>query len=171
MSDQAPGAQGPTTGPMILACSSQSVLVQSAGIRVRLVLKPTAVARFAPAQTADNGTGVALRMRLTLENVRGANDATVLRVFLQLAQGAGKTESEETFIASAGLYGLRRASVPVTGEGLQCNLDVTAYASQLTRAMTSETGEITLAIRPYRPVPEGTSISIERLRLFAERLA
>lgn len=158
----------PGKGPVVLASSSGSISVQSAGTELSLTPEPAAVAGFVPALAAGGGPGPAIRMHVALENVRGTNDATVLRVFLRLALPSAGDETEETFLASAGLYGLRRASAPGAGHGLQCMLDVTSHAALLMREIRSEAGRLVLAIRPHRPMPEGTAISIERIRLIAE---
>ena len=180
MSNQPPSPGPPTMpaghtaapkGPVLLASSGETTAVQAEGIELSLAPAPAAagVAEWAGTLPAGGGPGPAIRMHVALEHVRGTNDATVLRVFLRPAQSPAGHEAAETFLVSAGLYGLRRASAPGAGNGLHCQLDVTDHAALLLRAIRDQAGRLALAIRPQRPLPDGTSISIERISLWAEK--
>lgn len=178
MSNQPPSPAPPTLpaghaaapkGPVLLASSGDNIAVQAEGIELSLTPEPAAVAEWAGTLPTGGAPGPAIRMHVGLEHVRGSNDATVLRVFLRPAEPQAGHEEAETFLASAGLYGLRRASAPGAGDGLHCQLDVTDHAALLLRAMRSQAGALMLAIRPHRPMPDGTSISIERISLWVER--
>ena len=179
MSDQPPRPGPPTVpagqapsakGPVLLASSGGSISVQGEGIEFSLKPEPgaAAAAEWAAMRSADGESGPAFRMHVALEHVRGDNDATVLRVFLRLAEGQAGQEATETLLASAGLYGLRRASAPGAGAGLDCQLDVTAHAALLVRALSGTAGRLELAIRPHRPMPTGSAISIDRIGIWAE---
>lgn len=176
MSDQPPshgppampaGDAAPATELVLLASSRDAIVVQRAGIEVSLTPEPEAAGWLAQ-PAAGGGHSPAIRMLVTLEHVRGTNDATVLRVFLR-SPAPSQGEAAETFLASAGLYGLRRASASGAGDGLQCQLDVTSHAGLLMQAMRNQAAHLVLAIRPPRPLPQGTAISIERIRLSAEK--
>lgn len=165
--DHAPSAKG----PVLLASSRGAISVQSEGIEFALTPEPAiaVLPEWAGLLSTRAEPGPAIRMHVALEHVRGTSDATVLRVFLREAEPQTGYEPAETFLASAGLYGLRRASAPGDGEGLHCHLDVTAHAALLVRAMHGANGGLTLAIRPHRPMPDGVFISIERMGLWGER--
>ena len=180
MSDHPPSPGPPTMsaghaptlkGPVLLASSNGAISVQSDGTEISLAPEPGAAAatEWAEALSAGGGPGPAMRMHVALEHVRGDNDATVLRVLLRLAEPQASHEAAETFLASAGLYGLRRASTPGAGEGLHCQLDVTSHAAPLLRAMRGNAGRLDLAIRPHRSMPAGAAISIGLVGLWAER--
>jgi hypothetical protein len=180
MSDQSPSPGSPAMpaghepaakGPVLLASSGETISVQSEGIEVSLTPEPgaAAAAERAAVLSAGGAPGPAIRMHLALEHVHGDNDATVLRVFLLLAEPQAGGDVGEVFLASAGLYGLRRASAPGAGEGLHCQLDVTSHAALLMRAMSGTAGRLELAIRPHRPIPEGAAISIARIGVWAEK--
>jgi hypothetical protein len=158
---------------VLLASSGGSISVQGEGIEFSLAPEPgaaaAAAAEWAAGLPAGGGPSPAFRMHMALEHVRGDHDATVLRVFLRLAEPQAGHEATETFLASAGLYGLRRASTPGAGNGLDCQLDVTAHAALLVRALRGTAGRLELAIRPHRPMPEGAVISIERMGLWADK--
>ena len=171
-----PGAHAPSAkGPVLLASSGGSISVQGEGIEFSLTPEPgaAAAAEWAAMRSADGGPSPAFRMHVALEHVRGDNDATVLRVFLRLAEGQAGQEATETLLASAGLYGLRRANAPGAGagegEGLDCQLDVTAHAALLVRALSGTAERLELAIRPHRPMPTGSAISIDRIGVWAEQ--
>jgi len=161
----------PPQGPVLLAASRENIAVQAEGINLSLTLAPAAAALAEWAGTLPTGgaPGPAFRMHVALEHVRGTNDATVLRVFLRPAEPQAGHEEAETFLASAGLYGLRRTSAPGAGEGLHCQLDVTDHAALLLRAMRSQADRLALAIRPHQPMPDGTGISIGRISLWVEK--
>lgn len=163
----APSAQG----PVLLASSRGAISVQADGIEFALAPEPAAAVLpdWAGLLSAGAEPGRAIRMHVALEHVRGTHDATVLRVFLRAAEPQAGHEAAETFLASAGLYGLRRASAPGDGEGLHCHLDVTAHAALLVRAMRGTDGGLMLAIRAHRPMPEGAAVSIEQIGLWGER--
>ena len=182
MSNQPPTPGPPTMpadpaaapqGPVLLASSGDNIAVQAEGIELSLRPAPAAaavaVAEWAGTLPTGGAPGPAIRMHVALEHVRGTNDATVLRVFLRPAEPQAGHEAGETFLASAGLYGLRRASAPGAGEGLHCQLDVTDHAALLLREMRGQAGRLALAIRPHRPMPEGTGITIGRMSLWVER--
>lgn len=159
----------PTQGPVLLASSRENIAVQAEGIELSLTPVPVALAGWSRTQPTGGAPGLTFRMHLALEHVRGTNDATVLRVFLRPAEPQAGHEEAETFLASAGLYGLRRTSAPGAGEGLHCQLDVTDHAALLLRAMHSQADRLVLAIRPHQPIPNGTGISIGRISLWVEK--
>jgi hypothetical protein len=183
MSDQPPSPPNPgppsmraghvpsAKGPVLLASSRGAISVQFEGIEFTLAPEPAAAVLpdWAGLLSAGAEPGRAIRMHVALEHLRGTHDATVLRVFLRVAEPQAGHEAAETFLASAGLYGLRRASAPGDGEGLHCQLDVTAHAALLMRAMRGRDGRLMLAIRPHRPMPQGAAISIERIGLWGEQ--
>jgi hypothetical protein len=156
---------------VLLASSRGSVSVRADGIEFALTPEPAAavLTEWAGRLSAGAEAGGAIRLHVALEHVRGTSDATVLRVFLRATEPQAGQEAAETFLASTGLYGLRRASVPGDGEGLHCQLDVTAHAALLVRAMRGTDGGLMLAIRPHQPMPEGVAVSIERIGLWGER--
>jgi hypothetical protein len=167
-----PAGHAPSAkGPVLLASSRRSVSVQSEGIELALAPEPAAAVLpdWAGLLSAGAEPGRAIRMHVALEHVRGTSDATVLRVLLPGGGPQKGHQAVETFLASAGLYGLRRASAPGDGEGLHCQLDVTAHAALLLRAMRAADGGLLLAIRPHRPIPENAAITIERIGLWGER--
>jgi len=100
---------------------------------------------------------------LTLQHMRGTFDAAVFRLLLG---------TDEIFLGSVALYGLRNASLPQadgSSKGLTSHLDLTAHARQLINALRSAEAPLPLVIRPHHPLPEGVAISIERISMWFER--
>ena len=100
---------------------------------------------------------------VTLEHMRGMFDAAILRIYLG---------TDEIFLGSVALYGLRNASLPQAdggSTGLTSHLDLTAHARQLINALRSAEAPLPLVIRPHHPLPEGAAISIERISMWFER--
>lgn len=74
------------------------------------------------------------QLYLKLENVRGTQDATVLRVYLDLPVQADVDTKRAQFVGSVGLFGLRRASTKDGahgGAGLTFILDISRFVDTL----------------------------------------
>ncbi|KAB8044676.1 tyrosinase family protein [Janthinobacterium aquaticum] len=74
------------------------------------------------------------QLYLKLENVRGTQDATVLRVYVDLPPQADQDTRRSQFVGSVGLFGLRRASVKDgahVGAGLTFILDISRFVDTL----------------------------------------
>lgn len=102
------------------------------------------------------------RLYLCLEEVRGTRDATVLNVYL-----FGMPDEPLSRLAgSAGLFGLRMASLPGgenEGTGLTFTFDVTDFLKE-----PEERTDIPVGIAPVRQLPETSDISIGKVFLFLE---
>lgn len=98
------------------------------------------------------------RLSLSLEQIRGSYDAAILKVYLQA--------SEEIFLGSVGLYGLRRASAGMTSH-LETPSEALAFFGPAAAAGTP----LRLSVRPHEPLPDGVEITIECIGLYIDGTA
>jgi len=111
------------------------------------------------------------RVFLNLENVRGARDAHVLSVYINLPAGAKPGDHPELLAGSVGLFGLRSASLQDgkhAGQGLNFVLDITKIvdALHLNNALDVESLHVTIV--PHQAVPEQSQITVGRVSIYRQ---
>jgi len=127
-----------------------SPIASSSAVQLRRAGADTTLVWAGPRSIAP-----AVRLSLALEQIRGGYDAAVLKLYLG--------ESEDIFLGSVALYGLRRASA-----GLSSHLDIPAPALTVITASAAAGIPLPLFIRPNQPLPDGVEIAIERIALYAD---
>ena len=108
------------------------------------------------------------RVYLLLENIRGANDASVLNVYINLPEGARTGEHPDLMAGAVGLYGLRRASIQSgqhDGSGLTFVLDVTTTLGELLTTKSLDADVILVSIVPQRQLQDSTGIVVARVSI------
>ena len=108
---------------------------------------------------------------LNLENVRGLEDATSLRIYVGLPQGADPNDHPERLAGSVALFGVSDASDPDAehaGEGLTFVVDVTKIVQELHLQDELDANRLPVHIVPFKHVPEEAEISIGRISLFRQ---
>lgn len=148
---------------LILASSAAAVLVHDTGTEVALQRDPAAITRWAG--QPDSG-----HLSLWLDHIQGTHDATALHVSMRrLASDAPQPGAgRETLLATAALYGLRRASVAGAKQGLTLHLDISAHAAWLRPLLlASADTPLTLVIHTRPTLPTGVTISITRVCIAA----
>lgn len=110
---------------------------------------------------ADTLIGRTGCMYLALENIRGTQDATILKVYVDATEPA--EWQAEHLADSISLFGLRRAS---SAEGLTSFLDITSIVNNL--SANSPFHQIRVHIQPERALPSTTDIVIGSIRIFLE---
>lgn len=111
------------------------------------------------------------RVLLNLENVRGTADATALRVYLGLPDGAAPEEHPERLAGSIGLFGVKQASDPDgdhAGQGITYVLDVSHVIASLNVSGSLSDIALPVTIVPNRPVSDAAGISIGRVSLYQQ---
>ena len=145
---------------LLLATSATAVLVQGSGTELELRRDPAAIARWAGARPDDP------QLSLLLDQIQGTHDATVLRISMRPPEADAPLPAawQEIQLASAALYGLRRASVVPPKQGLTLPLDISAQAGRLRPLLlASANAPLTLVIRTRPTLPVGVAISITRV--------
>ena len=146
---------------LILASSASAtpVLVQDTGAEPALRGDPAALTRWA----GWPGGG---QLGLLLDQIRGTHDATALHVSMRRpeADRARPAASQESLLATAALYGLRRASVAAPKQGLTLHLDITAHEAWLRPLLlASASAPLSLVIHTRPTLPTGVTISMTRV--------
>lgn len=106
---------------------------------------------------------------LALENVRGTFDAAVLSVFINLPENARPGDHPNLLTESVALYGLNRASAPQGADpapGLTFILEITRVLMHLAASNSLNPDHLRISIIPDRPLPDSTTIVIDRISLF-----
>ncbi|KWI30861.1 hypothetical protein [Burkholderia stagnalis] len=163
-------ATGPGRSLRVIAASDAPILVQRDGVAVPLRIDRAAVVALASEQAAHAGDGSLFRFYLMLERVRGTHDATVLQAFLRTQGATQAGHSQDTYLASVGLFGLRRASADDASEGLLYYLDVTSHAALLQGAIALAEAPLRVSIRPRQALPGGVAIDIGRISICVEHV-
>lgn len=104
--------------------------------------------------------------RVADQQPRATHDATALHISMRLPETDAPQPNawEDILLASAALYGLRRASVAgPEQQGLTLQLDITAQAIRLRPLLlASANAPLILVIRTRPALPAGVTISIAR---------
>lgn len=153
----------------LIGTGPSEVVIREASTDIRIELAPGALATLAARITAAPDRE---RIYLTLEGIRGTQAATTLTVCMRLPDDDTLAERPEFLAGTAGLYGIRRASVRTpehAGEGLRSTFDVTRFFRGLERPIPSSTNALVVAVRLRRELPASASIVIGRVALFHAR--
>ena len=108
------------------------------------------------------------RVYLLLENIRGANDASVLNAYINLPEGARTGEHRDLMAGAVALYGLRRASIQSGqhgGSGLTFVLDVTPILGELFATKSLDADVIRVTIVPQRQLQDSAGIVVARVSI------
>jgi tyrosinase len=111
------------------------------------------------------------RVFLNLENIRGNNDATALRVYLNLPDGANPDDHPELLAGTIALFGVSLASKPDeahAGSGITQVLDITRIVDELHLADKLDLDHIKVKIVPRTPVAEEDNITIGRISVYRQ---
>jgi tyrosinase len=111
------------------------------------------------------------RVFLNLENVRGANDATVLSVYINVPEGDDPAKHPDHLAGSIALFGARKASLANdehAGDGLTFVLEISHIIDKLHLAGTLNANQLHVRLVPLNPVPEAAQVSIGRISVFRQ---
>lgn len=108
------------------------------------------------------------RVYLKLENVRGAQDASVLSIFVNVPGNEAPDNHPELLAGSVGLFGLRRSSMrdgKHAGAGLSFVIDITDIVDRL-HLSHALTDSLRVTILPDRAVAEPAAITVGRIGVY-----
>jgi tyrosinase len=111
------------------------------------------------------------RVFLNLENIRGSNDATALRVYVNLPEGANADDHPELLAGTIGLFGVSLASKPDdthAGSGITHVLDITRIVDQLHLADQLDLDHLRVRVVPRTPLDEGSDLTIGRISVYRQ---
>lgn len=110
---------------------------------------------------------------LKLENVRGTQDATVLRVYIDLPPQADQAARRNQFVGSIGLFGLRRASVKDGahgGAGLTFILDISRFVDTLFVKNKLSANQIRVDVESPAGLSQAGSVEVGRVSIYRQPL-
>jgi tyrosinase len=158
--------------PELLGASINPIVVQGSGAqRVPVKMDGSVRSRVVKSLASISGTSLPDYVYLELQNVRGALDATVLGVYVNLADNAGPQARRASLAGEVALFGLRRASVPHGGHGgsgLTFVLDITHIVDDLQLRNALDVGTLEVSLVPRRALPAATKITVDRINAYRQ---
>jgi tyrosinase len=167
--------QGATVTPSnnveLVGANQGPLPIQGSGARTTVKLDAGVRRKVSASLTMASETAVPDRVYLNLENVRGARDAHVLSVYINLPEGANPNDHPELLAGSAGLFGLRSASLKDGkhgGQGLNFVMDITKIVDTLHLNNALDVDSLHVTIVPHQAVPEQSQITIGRVSIYRQ---
>src|SRR5262249_38056914 len=111
------------------------------------------------------------RVFLNLENVRGLNDATAFKVYINVPDGQDPGKYPSHLAGSVALFGVRKATKSdqqQAGNGITFVLEITQVIDSLHLAGKLDANQLHVRLVPTRPVPEAAQVSIGRISIFRQ---
>lgn len=108
---------------------------------------------------------------LRLDQVRGALDAAVIGVYLELPAEPSVEDLRKCHAGDIGLFGLRRASAlhgPHSGDGLSFVLDVSHRFDRLYLEGKLSGGDVHVTLRPRRELPGASKVDVGLVSLYRQ---
>lgn len=146
-------------------------LSHGGGTPVEVKLHPDVQNRVAASLKLASTLTLPDELYLKLENVRGTQDATVLRVYIDLPPQADAATRRAQYVGSVGLFGLRRASVKHGahgGSGLSFILDISRYVDKLYLENKLSEGDIQVSLVPSGALPQAADIEVGRVSIYRQ---
>jgi tyrosinase len=146
-------------------------LSHGGGTPVEVKLHPDVQNRVAASLKLASTLALPDELYLKLENVRGTQDATVLRVYIDLPPQADAATRRAQYVGSVGLFGLRRASVKHGahgGSGLSFILDISRYVDKLYLENKLSEGDIQVSLVPSGALPQAANIEVGRVSIYRQ---
>ena len=111
------------------------------------------------------------RIFLNLQNVRGANDATALTVYINVPEGDDPAKHPELKAGSIGLFGLSKASAmdgPHAGDGLNFSIEISHVIDTLHLRGALNVNQLHVSIVPRKPVPNQEPVTIGHISVYRQ---
>jgi tyrosinase len=111
------------------------------------------------------------RVFLNLENVRGLNDATAFKVYINVPEGEDPAKYPSHLAGSVALFGVRKATMSDqqhAGNGVTFVLEITQVIDALHLAGKLDANQLGVRLVPTRPVPEAAQVSIGRISIYRQ---
>ena len=111
------------------------------------------------------------RVFLNLENVRGVNDATTFKVYINVPDGEDPAKYPSHLAGSIALFGVRKATLANqqhAGNGITFVLEITKVIDSLHLAGNFDANQLNVRLVPMRPVPDAAQISIGKISVYRQ---
>ncbi|HEY2392537.1 MAG TPA: tyrosinase family protein [Candidatus Angelobacter sp.] len=153
----------------LVGTNQQPLPIKGSGVSTTVRLDPGVRRKVTASLARASETAVPDRVFLNLENVRGAEDATTLDVYINLPEGAKPSDHPELFAGSVSLFGLRRASAKDEkhgGAGLNLVLDITDVVDALHLKNGLDADSLNVRIAPAHEVRDEDQITVGRVSIY-----
>jgi len=155
----------------LLGANQAPLAIRDSGARTTVRLHPEVRRRLTANLANASETAAPDRVILNLENVRGAHDAHVLSVFINLPPDAKPGDRPELLAGSVALFGLREASSssgPHGGQGLNFALDISKVTDALYLRNALDTDSIDVTLVPHKRVRDEAEITVGRVSIYRQ---
>jgi tyrosinase len=153
----------------LIGASPAALKVSGIGTQTTVRLQPEVRQQLIASLKNAAVTSPPDRVILNLENVRGAHDAHVLNVFINLPPNSKPAEHPELLAGSVALFGIRDASFELGehgGQGLNFALDISKVVDTLHLRNTLDSDSLDVTIVPNKLVADQDQITIGRISVF-----
>jgi tyrosinase len=153
----------------LVGANQEALSIRGSGASTSVRLDAAVRRKVSASLARASETAVPDRVFLKLENVRGAHDATVLSIYINLPEGSKPSDHPELLAGSVGLFGLHGASVTDGkhgGQGLNFVLDITKIVDALHLNGALDVDSLQVRIVPRRAVPDEAQITIGRIGIY-----
>ncbi len=157
----------------LLGANNQSLRLSGADARTSVVLDASVRSKVVASLNATTAAAPAVPdlIFLNLENVRGLNDATAFRVYINLPDGGDPAQYPDHLAGNIALFGVRKASLANNGhagDGLTFALEITHVIDTLHLAGALNVDQLHVRLLPVKPVSEAAQVSIGRISVFRQ---
>jgi tyrosinase len=144
-------------------------------VETRVRLDPVATAKVRQSFQSLVGPGPAARepdrVFLNLENIKGASDAAVFRVYVGLPDGADPAQHPENLAGTVSLFGVRKATKvdgPQAGNGLNEVLEITRIVDALHLKQSLDADHLKVRFVPRSKIGPLHKISVGKVSLYRQ---
>lgn len=149
-----------------IGANAAVVKVGGASVRTHIDLEPQATANSMATLGATIPGNEVARLYLSLESVRGTAPSPLLKVYVNLPEGADPALHPDRLAGSLTLFGLNVASQPDGphgGSGLGYTIDITDLAQRLTNAGDFDQNHLRVTLVPGEQISEDKPVTVERI--------
>jgi len=167
-----PKAVAQTKPAELLGANSGPLQISKAGMStVNVALHQPVQKNVVKSLQMASASALPDQLYLKLENVRGTQDAMVLRVYIELPPKADQATQQSQFAGSVGLFGLRRASAKNGahgGAGLTFILDISHLVDNLFVKNQLSTDQIKVDVESVGGMHQSSPIEVGRVSIYRQ---
>lgn len=164
-------AAQPKPAELVGANAGPLQISKTGSATVNVALQQSAQKNVVKSLQLASSTTLPDQFYLKLENVRGTQDATVLRVYIDLPPQADQATHHAQFVGSVGLFGLRRASAKDGAhgsDGLTFILDISRFVDTLFVQHKLSADQIKVDVESAGTVHPASPIEVGRVSIYRQ---
>jgi len=155
----------------LVGTNSDLLAITGAGTSTSVLLDDQVRQKVVRSLLTASQAAIPDRIYLNLENVRGAQGASALSIFVNLPEGANPSDHPELLAETVTLFGLHRASLvdgKHLGGGLSFLVDISPIVDLMHVDNQLNDDNLRVTIVPSFPLSEGASITVGRVSVYRE---